>query len=299
MPNTNLSERSTELFVRDAVAITERVTAWLGVRHTHLRRESVDTDGAIVTVPFAQSFTTPWVAVSYAFARDQLVYASWGRGVESNIVPNRTRYTNANEIFTTKSRQTEIGLKGAIDAFEWNAAAFDIQRAQTSDFCDVDNTCTRRLDGTAHHRGIEASAAWHQGAWTLRGGTQWLHARIEGSAVASIDGNEPTNVPARTLKLQAAYDVAAVPGLNLQGALQHESRRMVLPDNSASIPAYTVVNTALRYEIKRAGTQWTWRAGIDNLFDKRAWRESPYEFSHVYLYPLAPRTLRLSLQVDV
>jgi iron complex outermembrane receptor protein len=74
---------------------------------------------------------------------------------------------------------------------------------------------------------------------------------------------------------------------------------MVLPDNSASIPAYTVVDAALRYETKIANARWAWRAGIDNLFDKRAWRESPYQFSHAYLYPLAPRTFRLSVQVDI
>ena len=303
VPNTNLTERSTEIFLRDAVALSERLTAWLGVRHSRIQRDSVQTDGSIPT-SLEQSFTTPSVALGYAFARDQLVYASWGRGVESNAVPNRTRYTNAGQVFTTKSRQTELGLKGASDAFDWNLAAFDIQRPRTEDFdsCDADGvTCvtTTQLDGTQHHRGIEANAGWHQGAWTLRGGTQWLRARIEGSQDPTVDGREPTNVPLRTLKLQAGYDVAAVPGLNLQAKLVHESRRMVLPDNSATIPGWTRVDTALRYDTKIAGAQWVWRAGIDNLFDKRAWRESPYEFSHVYLYPLAPRTLRLSVQVDI
>ena len=298
--NTNRDERSTELYLRDAVALTERLTAWLGLRHTRLQRESVQTDGASPT-DYAQSFTTPSIALSYGFARDQLVYASWGRGVESNVVPNLPRYTNPGEVFTTKSRQAEVGLKGAIDAFEWNLAGFDIQRPRTQDFgsCDVDNTCTTRLDGTAHHRGIEATAAWHQGAWTLHGGAQWLHARVESSQDSTVDGKQPTNVPARTLKLQAAYDVSTVPGLNLQATLQHESSRMALPDNSASIPAYTVVDAALRYETKIANARWAWRAGIDNLFDKRAWRESPYQFSHAYLYPLAPRTFRLSVQVDI
>jgi len=300
VPNTNLTERSTEIFLRDAVALSERLTAWLGVRHSRIQRDSVQTDGSIPT-SLEQSFTTPSVALGYAFSRDQLVYASWGRGVESNAVPNRTRYTNAGQVFTTKSRQTEIGLKGASNAFDWNLAAFDIQRPRTEDFgsCDTDNTCTTQLDGTQHHRGIEANAGWHQGAWTLRGGTQWLRARIEGSQDPTVDGREPTNVPLRTLKLQAGYDVAAVPGLNLQAKLMHESRRMVLPDNSASIPGWTRVDAALRYDTKITGAQWVWRAGIDNLFDKRAWRESPYEFSHVYLYPLAPRTLRLSVQVDI
>jgi iron complex outermembrane receptor protein len=298
--NTNRDERSTELYVRDAVAITERLTAWLGLRHTRLNRESVRTDGSRPS-SYAKPFTTPWLALSYAFAPDQLVYASWGRGVESSVAPNRDRYTNANEVFTSTSRQAEVGVKGASEAFEWALTAFDIQQPVVADFgsCDVANSCTTLLDGTKHHRGVEATGAWHRGAWTLRGGSQWLHARREGSADPSINGKQPFNVPALTLKLQAAYDVAAIPGLNLQSTLQHEGKRMVLPDNSASIPAFTTVNAALRYDTKLAGVQWIWRAGIDNLFNKRAWRESPYEFSHVYFYPLAPRTLRLSVQVDV
>lgn len=298
--NTNRDEHSTELYVRDALAITDRLTAWLGLRNTRITRDSITTDDTEPT-SFPNSFTTPWLAASYAFAPNQLVYASWGRGIESNVVANRPRFTNADEVFTTKSRQTEIGLKGNGEAVEWSLAAFDIQRAQTNDFgaCDLDNSCTTRLDGTAHHRGVEASAALRQGAWTLRAAAQWLHARIEGSARPEIDGKQPTNVPARTIRVQAGYDVAGVPGLNLQTNLSYESRRMVLPDNSASIPGYARVDAALRYETKLAGARTTWRAGVDNLFNKRAWRESPYEFSHVYLYPLAPRTLRMSMQVDL
>jgi iron complex outermembrane recepter protein len=298
--NTNRDERSTELYVRDAIAINERFTAWLGLRHTRLERQSARTDGSRPT-DYGQSFSTPWLAASYAFARDQLVYASWGRGVESTVVPNRPRYTNSGESLTALSRQAEIGLKGESDTFDWSLAGFDIQRAQTADFgvCAADASCTTQLDGTAHHRGVEASLGRHQGAWTLRGGMQWLRARRESSQTAAINGLQPTNVPALTLKLQAAYDVSAVPGLNLQAKVTHESRRMVLPDNSATIPAYARVDAALRYDTKVAGAQTIWRAGIDNLFDKRTWRESPYAFSHVYLYPLAPRTLRMSLQVDL
>jgi iron complex outermembrane receptor protein len=294
VPNTDLDERSTELSVRDAITLTDKLGAWLGVRYTHLRRQSTDTTGAVVALPYGQSFTTPWVALSYAFAPGQLVYASWGRGVESTVVPSLPVFDNSGAVFTTQSRQTEIGLKGASQAFEWNVAAFDIQRAQTN---PVGNSI--QLDGTAHHRGVEASGAWRQGPWTLRGGAQWLHARIEGSQDPTINGQQPTNVPQRTLKLQAGYDVASLPGLNLQAGLKYESSRMVLPDNSASIPGYTLADAGFRYDTKAAGAQWTWRAGIDNLFDKRAWRESPYEFSHAYLYPVAPRTLRISLQVGV
>ena len=299
--NTNRDERSTELYLRDAIVIDEHLTAWVGLRHTRLERESVRTDGSRPT-SYAQSFTTPWLAASYAFAPEQLIYASWGTGVESEVAPNRARYTNRGEALPAlKSRQVEVGVKGSSERFEWNLALFDVKRPLFVDLgaCDVDNSCTRQVDGKAHHRGIEASGAVREGAWTLQAGTQWLRARREGSGTPSNNGLEPTNVPALTLKLQAGYAVPVVPGLMLQGRVAHESRRMVLPDNSASIPGYTRVDIAARYETRLAGTQWTWRAGIDNLFDQRAWREAPYQFGHAYLFPLAPRTLRLSVQVDV
>ncbi len=71
---------------------------------------------------------------------------------------------------------------------------------------------------------------------------------------------------------------------------------MVLPDNSARIPGHGRLDASMRYvQATRAGTL-TWRAGVDNLLDRRAWKESPFEFGHVYLFPLPPRTLRLSVE---
>ncbi len=299
--NTNRDERSTELYARDAIAITEDLTAWLGLRHTRLQRESVRTDGSRAT-DYTQGFSTPWLAVSYAIATDQLVYASWGEGIESEVVPGRARYTNNGEALPAlKSRQLEIGLKGNTEVLEWSLAWFAIRRPQFADFgtCDLDDTCTRQADGSVRHRGIEASGAFRSGPWVLRSGLQWLHARREDSQVAAINGLEPTNVPAQTLKLQAVYSVPQLAGLSLQAGLTHESRRMVLPDNSASIPGFNRVDLAARYQGRFDATTVTWRAGIDNLFDQRAWRESPYQFGHAYLFPLAPRTLRASMQIDL
>ena len=292
--NTNRDERSTELYARDAIALTNRLTAWLGLRYTRLARDSVRTDSSRAT-SYNQAFNTPWLAASYAFAPDQLVYASWGQGVESEVTPNRPRYNNPGEALPTlKSRQVEVGLKGSSERFEWGLAWFDIKRPNFTDVgaCDLDTTCTRQVVGNAHHRGVEVSGAFHDGGWTLRAGTQWLRARLD-------DGLAPTNVPALTLRLQAAYSVPQLPGLTLQANATHESQRMVLPDNSVSIPGYTRVDTAARFETQLGTNLWTWRAGIDNLFDKRAWRESPYQFGHAYLFPLAPRTLRVSVQVDI
>ncbi len=304
--NTNRDERSTELHLQDMVPLGARWSLWAGLRHTRLDRESVRTDGSRAT-QYSQSFTTPWIALSHALTAQTQAYVSAGQGIESDVAPNRARYVNAGEALPAlKSRQVELGVKHASEPFDWRLAAFDIRRPATGDFhagdgaaalddCSDDDPCLRRTDGTASHRGIEAEAEWRAGDFSLRGSTMLLRARRGGSSNAAVNGLQPTNVPTRSLKLQAAYNVAAVQGLALIGFVTHEGRRRVVPDNSVSTPGWTRIDLGARFT-QRVGEQTlVWRLGVDNATDRRAWQEAPYQFGHAYLYPLAPRTLHASL----
>ncbi len=312
-PQTNRGERSNELSLHDAIAFGQGTTAWLGARHTQIVRSTSPTSGTGVPTSFRQSFTTPFAALSHAFAPGQAVYASWGRGVESDVASNEPldasatppvpRYTNAGQALpSAQSRQIEVGVKGGAGRAEWTAAAFDIRRPLYGDIGPCGPAqCTRGLVGNQRHKGIEGSLAWRDGAWGMRGGVQWLRARVETPDDATTDGKRPANVPALAARLQADYQLPALAGLRLLAAGTYESAREVLPDNGVQIPSVTKFDLGARYESKLGvtGGTWTLRAGIDNVFDRRAWRESPYQFSHAYLFPLEPRTLRVSLQVDL
>jgi len=310
-PNTNRDERSTELSLRDAIAFGQSgATLWLGARHTKLTRGATPTDGSPGT-SFDQSFTTPFIAVSQEIARGQLVYASWGKGVESDVAPvvplDATatppvpRYTNAGQALpAAESRQLELGIRGAALRAEWSAAAFDISRPLFGDIGTCGPMqCTRGLIGEQRHRGLEGSVGWRADVWGIRAGAQWLHARIDGTGDPTQDGKKPTNVPEVSARIQGDIAIPSVTGLRLLAAGSYESSREVLPDNSAQIPSVTKFDVGARYDAKLAGSgaTWTLRAGIDNVFDRRAWRESPYQFGHVYLFPLEPRTFRVSLEV--
>jgi iron complex outermembrane receptor protein len=298
--NTNRDERSLEFSLHDAARWTDRLTTWIGVRHTRLDRESVRTDGSRPTA-YDQGVTTPWVAVSYKLAPSAMAYASWGQGVESQVVPNRpSQYSNAGEaVPALKSRQLELGAKGSQDALDWQVALFEIHRPVSNlDACSRlgITPCEGAYDGEAVHRGLEAGAQWSQGPWRLGSSAMWLHARREGStAEPAVNGKRPTNVPQFVLRAHAGWKVPAVPGLELQGVVSHEGGRNVLPDGSIALPSWTRVDAALRYERRMGGVATSWTLGIDNVFDRRYWRESPYQFGHVYLYPGAERTLRLAV----
>ena len=296
--NTNRDERSTEAYWRDRMQIAPLWELWAGLRHTRLDRESVRTDGSRA-IAYQQSFTTPWLALSRRLDAATVAYASWGEGVETDVAPNRARYTNRGQpLPALKSRQAEAGIKHAQERIEASLIAFAIVRPLAADIgaCDVDASCTRRVDGDARHLGIEAAGSWRSGAWTLGGSAMWLNAERRGASDPALNGLRPANVPARTLKLRAAHDLAAWPGLQLQAALVHEGPRMVLPDNSVEAPGWTRLDLGARLHGRIGGHALTWRLGLDNATDARAWRETPYQFGHSYLFPLAQRQWRMSVQ---
>ncbi len=295
--NTNRDERSTEWHVQDAITLGPRWSLWAGLRASRLRRSSVLTDGSEAT-GHSQSFTTPWLALSRGLGDRSQAYLSWGEGIESEVAPSRPGYSNAGQALPAlKSRQFEAGIKQQGPALDWRLAAFEIRRPAWRDIGDCTATCTRTADGQARHRGIEAETEWRAGAWSLRGSAMALQARRSGSADASLNGKRPTNVPDRSLKAQAAYNVAALPGLALLGFVSHEGQRMVLPDNSVATPGWTRVDLGARYTQRLPGCTLIWRAGIDNIADRRGWKEAPFQYDHAYLYPLAPRTVHASVQV--
>ena len=292
-PTNDRDERSREWYVRDAIELNPTWQLWAGLRHSRLARTGAS--------GYPQSFTTPWLALAYSLSPATMAYASWGQGVESEVVPNLPIYRNANQVLPAlKSRQWEAGVKHDSTRRSGSLIAFDIQRPTGADTCSSGATlvCTRAIDGTTRHRGLEATYGEHVGAWTVHFSGMALLAAREGSRNANLNGLRPTNVPATSLRLLLNRDIAALPGLNLRGSLTHEGARMALPDNSIAVPAWSRLDVGAQYRHTAGGAQLLWRVDLQNATNRRAWREAPYQFSHAYLFPLAARNLRASMQAD-
>ena len=304
-PNTDRTERSTEFYLRDSVQVGDDWAVWGGVRHTRLHRQAAPTStgDATTATDYRQSFTTPWIAVSRQLTEHDMVYVSWGEGVESDVTPNLAIYKNPGApLPSTLSRQWEAGFKHASGADQWGLSAYDIEQPQYTDTAvdpTADASPTNPLlhlrDGIVRARGLEGEAQTRAGGLTLRASAMLQRVRREGSSDPTI-GAIPPNVPNRSLKLLADYAIAQLPGLSVLANMAYEGAREVTPDNSSSIPAWTRFDLGASYTQTLPGTTLTWRAGVDNVFDRRAWREAPYQYDHAYLFPLEPRTFHASVE---
>ena len=303
--NTDRTERSTEFYLRDSVQVGDDWGVWAGLRHTRLHRQTAPTPAgdASAATDYRQSFTTPWVAVSRQLTASDMVYLSWGEGVESSVTPNAPYFRNKGlPQPTTLSRQWEAGFKHASGDQQWGVTVFDITQPQYADVLPdpaADPSDTNEYehvrDGNKRSRGLEAEAQTRVGAFTLRASAMALRARNEGTTAAGT-GPVPTNVPNRSVKLLADYAVAALPGLSAMAGMAYEGKREVFPDDSTQIPGWTRFDLGARYVQPLGTSTLTWRAGVDNVFNRRAWREAPYQYEHAYLFPLAPRTFHASLE---
>jgi iron complex outermembrane recepter protein len=295
---TNRDERATELFVNDSAQWQNwRMTA--GLRHSNLVRNSVRVDGTEPT-GYRQSLTTPFAALSYQL-NNALVYGSAGQGMESYVTPNKAGYTNPGQALTVaKSEQFELGMRSLSAAnspsdasvtANWSVAAFKIKRPAISD-----NGAAYQIDGAAEHQGLEAQASSHQGPWRFSSGAMLLHAERTGSSLnAALNGNKSVNVPDHTLRANVAYALSSLPGLEADLRLTREGERAVTADNSIMLAAWNRWDASLTYKTAVVGKASSLRVALENLTNQRYWRESPTQFGHIYLYPSATRTLRVSL----
>ena len=298
--NTRRDENTTELALQDRIGLDARNSLWLGLRHTRLDRSSERTDGSRA-VRDTRSFNTPWLALTHQLQASTLAYASYGQGVETDVAPNRSRYTNAGEALPAlRSRQLELGLKHESRALRWQATVFDITRPLSADAgsCDSDNSCTRVRDGNTRNQGLELAAGTSSGPWLLDVAATWLQSRREEAWIdPGVNGQRSLNVPRQLLRAQAQYRWSLLPGLRTRLQLSHEGKRPVTEDGTLQLPSWTTLDAAAHYEHRVQGLNLRWTLAIDNLTDRSYWRESPKQFGHYYLYAGTPRTLRTSLNL--
>lgn len=298
-----LRERSTEVYLKDHVQWATGWHAWVGLRGLQLKREqTLSTSGEMGRVD--QRLYTPWLAVGHEVAARTMAHIAWGEGVEVPPLrlstPTSRITSNGADIPAGKSRQWELGLQGETDWGQWGVNAFAMRRPEVSvlPHPTLPYSAYVAADGSSRYHGVLARVHRSWQAYSLDASWMWMDARREGSVLSAMNGQPSVNVPAHALRISQAYRWPVCKGLTARLDLIEDGPRTVDAVSHEAIPAWWRADASLQLKQQWDSTSVTWGLRATNLLNQRAWIEAPPQPTHVYVVPMAPRTLVATAAID-
>jgi len=310
--NTPLDTDLDELYAYDVLRFARHFSTWLGARFTRIEESSSLTDGT-EAAQLQQHFVTPWIGLGWEPWKGGFAYASAGSGVEVANSPNHPTVTvratgaaltlaNPGQVLPAqRSHQVELGFKQRSgETLSLDAALFRIDKPFI-DTVVLANGEAQEVAGAREerHQGLELGSAWQALATLrLRASATFIDARTTQAVDPTWVGKPATNVAPLAASLQETWSPQRIPGLAWTNIETYAGHKAALPDGSVYLPNYWQWDTAVGYAMRLGGANWSWRAGVDNVTDRRYWREAPMAvWGSIYLFPAAARTARLSVAV--
>ena len=102
------------------------------------------------------------------------------------------------------------------------------------------------------------------------------------------------SAPTPTASAFFSYDIAAVPGLSVNGGAYYTGKRPIDDLNQGFIGGYTIFAAGARYVTQLFGKRTLWQLNVDNLGDKRYWSAAGTR-----LAVGVPRTVKATVKIDL
>lgn len=292
-----LDSRQYGVFFSDRITFNEQWQTVLGAREVRLDEKTWDETG-IAGRHTHQYQLLPNAALIYKPQPDTTVYASYSKGLSAGGTAPWFVTTNRNAILApTLSRQLELGIKHDWQGMSFSAALFQIRQAYQYARPE-DGGFTYVQQGQQKNTGLELGASgWATSKLQLQASVAAIRARVEDSGTDAYEGHQAINVPKLRTALHAEYTLP-VPGLALLGGARYSASKYASQAGNVEVGGYTVFDLGSRYRTAIGGYDTVLRLTVDNLFDKRYWRDTGDYLGDNYLFQGAPRTARLSASVS-
>ncbi|VGO09133.1 Ferrichrome-iron receptor [plant metagenome] len=292
-PAKNSETELTSLSVTDTVSFAnDRVMLTGGLRKQRVKTESFNAAGAVTSTydadgysPLAGLVVRPWENVS--------LYGNFTAGLTRGSIVG-PGYANTGAVLPPyKSKQYEAGVKVDWDRLITTVSVFQITRPSAI----ADQANVYGLNGEQRNRGLELSAVGEivPGLRVMSSAT-FYDAKLQRTAGGVNQGNDANGVPKYTFNLGADWDLPWVPGLSVNARAIHTASTPYNAENTQTLPSWTRYDIGARYHTEVMGRPVTFRATVENLFDKNYWLSSSTLLTVGTV--AAPRTVLLSAQID-
>jgi iron complex outermembrane receptor protein len=271
--------------------LDDRIQLTLGVRRQDIESRNYNASGA-VSSRYDDNATTPLAGVVVKPWEDVSLYYNYVEGLSKGDIAPGTAANSGETFAPYKSRQHEIGVKYEHGTFMTTLALFQIEKPSG----EIGAGNVFSVQAEQRNRGVELSMFGEVAPGTrLMGGVTLLDGELTDSATAANRGNKPVGVPDVQANLWAEWDTPWVEGFTLTGGAIYTDSQYVNQANTQELPSWTRIDAGARYATKIEGRPTTFRATVQNVFDREYWSGVA---SYGAFSPGYPRTLQLSATVD-
>ncbi|MBK5544033.1 TonB-dependent siderophore receptor [Pseudomonas sp. TH04] len=293
----NLDSRQYGLFVTDRIRFNEQWQTILGGREVRLDEKAFDENGN-VSRHTQQYVFLPQASLIYTPVENISLYTRYSKGLSLGGTAPWFATNSGVTLAPTVSRQIEAGVK-----YDWRRISFAAAVFQTRQAYQyarpAGDTFTYVQQGEQKNTGLELSAnGWATDRLQIATSVAAIRARVNNSGTPDYEGHQAINVPTLRASVYADYALPWMNGLALLGGVQYSARKYANRSGNVEVGDYAVVNVGSRYTTKIDGYETVFRLSVDNLFDKRYWRDAGEYMGDDYLFQGAPLTARLSASVN-
>ncbi|SEB77209.1 iron complex outermembrane recepter protein [Pseudomonas saponiphila] len=293
-----LDSRQYGLFLSDRISFNEQWQTVLGGREVRLDEKAFNSQDG--TQRHTQRYVfLPQAALIYKPINNISLYTQYSKGLSLGGQAPWFASNAYNTLAPTVSRQIETGIKYDWQRMSFTAALFQMRQAYQYSRPDAAGGFTYVQQGQQKNTGLELSAnGWATQRLQIAASVAAIRSRVEGTGTPAYEGHQTLNVPRLRASLQGDYALPWLDGLALLGGMQYSASKYADRQGNVATGAYAIFNIGSRYSTRIDGYDTVFRLTVDNLFDKRYWRDAGEYMGDDYLFQGAPLTARLSASVN-
>lgn len=299
-PGTISRTRSSGFAVSDTLSVLDdRLQLIAGARRQTVTVTNYDYTGAEDSA-FDQTKVTPafglvvkpWEHISLYANHIEALQA----GESAGTTFNNQIVTNGGEVTSIEtSKQNEVGVKADYGRVAGSVAVFQIEKPVGIYIPAGNNEYDFNTSGQVRNRGLELNI-FGEPLYGVRLNTSmaWMDPDMTKTQDGTYDGKDAIGIPRYQMVLGGEWDLPGLTGVTATSKLIHTGPQYADEANDLKVPSWNRLDIGLRYDMNLPKNDIVWRAGIENLMNKKYWASA----TGGYLTQGDPRTAKISMTID-
>lgn len=264
---------SRSVYLKDSIDLTSRWVLVAGGRYQHYeQRESSGFDPVTENYNDIGNKFLPQAGVIYKLMPDLSLYGSVSKSFTPSTSVDDNGQVGKPEQGTTYETGTKWQLSPSLFA---SLALYNIEERDVSLSLNGSNYAVAK----ARSRGVETELNGEIGeGWALSANYSYNQATITDDQNNSANnGNRLQNAPRHSgaVYLSHRLPISAIPGeIRVGGGVRYVGSRAGDPDNSFSLPAYTVADSFIAWDNSLLGKKTHLQLNLNNMFNKHYYTSS-------------------------